>query len=158
MSKVTHQCGKVTPIYGPWYYCMKLHQSAKCSSKGSQGTGEYVFEQWYIVYHQLRARRALSILKDVLLRTRRVLLLHNVYMVIVPFWFSTEYLWTVLVSFCLSTDDIVYKIMSKLSSSISKKWKLLWLFFFFIFISLIFCGVGINDAGIVVYYSGGYCL
>ena len=59
---------------------------------------------WSSLYRQLRVRRALSIFKDVLLRTRRALVLYNVYgdsallvlnrtslnLVIAPFWLSTD--------------------------------------------------------------------
>ena len=59
-------------------------------------------------YHQLRARRALFQIKDVLLRTRRALLLYTFFFftAIAPFWFSTEHLWSVITLFWLSTDDI----------------------------------------------------
>ena len=55
-------------------------------------------------YRQLRARRALSIFKDLLLRTRRALSLYNVYAT-APFWFSAEYIWIWIASFWLSRDD-----------------------------------------------------
>ena len=56
---------------------------------------------------QLRARRALSIFKDVPLRTRRARSLYRVYE-IAPFcsWFSTEYDWMVIAPFWLSTDEV----------------------------------------------------
>ena len=57
-------------------------------------------------YSQLRAKRALSIFKAVLLRTRRALSMYRVY-VKAPFWLSTKYLWVVIAPVCLSTDDIV---------------------------------------------------
>ena len=62
---------------------------------------------------QLRARRALSIFKDVLLRTRRGLLLYKAYgsahrlcTAIAPFWFSKEHLWIVIATFLLSTNEM----------------------------------------------------
>ena len=44
------------------------------------------------LYHQLRFRRVLSIVKDVLLRTRRAQSPRTLYIAIAPFWFSTEHL------------------------------------------------------------------
>ena len=56
-------------------------------------------------YCQLRARRALSLFKDVPLRTRRVL--SPLCPAIAPFWFSTEHLWILIIApLWLSTDDI----------------------------------------------------
>ena len=43
-------------------------------------------------YRLLKARRALSIFKDVPLRTRRALSLYKVYGDMASFWFSTEQL------------------------------------------------------------------
>ena len=58
------------------------------------------------LYCQLRARRALMRVKDVLLRTSRVLLLYKVYGDR-AFWFSMEHRWTALTPFWLATDDII---------------------------------------------------
>ena len=57
-------------------------------------------------YRQLRARRVLLQIKDVLLRTRRALLPYTLYSNS-PFWFSTEHLWIAITPFWLSTDDII---------------------------------------------------
>ena len=57
------------------------------------------------LYHQLKARSVLSLFSDVLLRTRRALLLYKS-MVIVPFWFWMEHCWIVLTPFWLSADDM----------------------------------------------------
>ena len=66
-----------------------------------------------VSYHQLRARRALKMSKDVPFRTRDVQRYEPEgrhccakSMAIAPFWFSTEHLWTVLTSFWLAADDI----------------------------------------------------
>ena len=59
----------------------------------------------YILYSQLRARRALILFKDVPLRTRRALLMYKVYgesALLV----STEHHWTALTPFWLTVDDI----------------------------------------------------
>ena len=76
-------------------------------------------------FRQVRARRALTLFNNVLLRTRRALALYKVYgklavgpfwfltephwTALVPFWFSTEHHWTVLVPFWLSADDFTTK-------------------------------------------------
>ena len=45
----------------------------------------------YFIYHQLRARRVLMLLKDILVRTRRVLkYCCTMSMAIVPFWLSVD--------------------------------------------------------------------
>ena len=59
-------------------------------------------------YRQLRARRALSIFKDVPMRTRRELCC-TMSMLIVPFWFSMKHLWIEIIApFWLSTDDTTW--------------------------------------------------
>ena len=64
---------------------------------------------WRSLNRQLRVRRALSIFKDVPLRTRRALSLYNVYMVIAPFQFSTEHLCCIMIApFWLSTEENQY--------------------------------------------------
>ena len=59
------------------------------------------------IYCQLRARRALPLLNDVLLRTRRALWLYKVYGK-APFWFSMEHHWLMITPFWLSTADICF--------------------------------------------------
>ena len=49
----------------------------------------------------LRARRALSLFKDVLLRARRALYHHRLCIAIAPFWFSTEHLWILIAALSL---------------------------------------------------------
>ena len=55
----------------------------------------------FSMYCQLRAKRAQSLFKDVLLRTRRALSI-----VKAPFWFSREHLLILLAPFWLSTDNM----------------------------------------------------
>ena len=59
----------------------------------------------------LRARRALSIFKDIPLRTRRGAITVTKSMVIASFWFSKEHLSIVIAPFWLSTDDIPFLIV-----------------------------------------------
>ena len=74
-----------------------------------------------LLYHQLRARSALSIFKDVPLRARRMLSLYNVYgnstfllnipehffKVRAPFWFSTDDM-LILINICLVTGWLLW--------------------------------------------------
>ena len=57
--------------------------------------------------HRLRARRALMLCSDVLLRTRMALSPCRLSTVIAPFWFSAEQSWILFKSFWLSTEDII---------------------------------------------------
>ena len=93
------------------------------------------------LFRRLRARKALTLFKDVPLRTRRAQLLHKVQrqvssnqkgaitvqsLVIAPFWFWTEHLWTVLMPFLLSADNLLtHKELAYIIMARQKKSKLL---------------------------------
>ena len=57
-------------------------------------------------YCQLRARRTLSLFKDVPFRTRRALSPYRLCTAIAPFWFSMEHLWIMIVPFWVSTEHL----------------------------------------------------
>ena len=87
---------------------------------------------------RLRARRALTLFKDVPLRTIRAQLLYKVQrqgpsnqkgaitvqsLVMAPFWFWTEHLWTMLMPFLLSADKLWFILMLWILMSVAlKKW------------------------------------
>ena len=54
----------------------------------------------------LRARKALWLLNNVPLRTRRTLSPSRISTAIVPFWFSTVHCWIVIMPFSLSIDEM----------------------------------------------------
>ena len=58
---------------------MSRDNSGSTLSSVEHGEQEILDFKIQLIYHQLRARRALSIFKDVPLRTRRALLLYKVY-------------------------------------------------------------------------------
>ena len=75
--------------------------------------GTWLWKHWYqhmekwinTAYHHLRIRKAVKLLNDVLLRTRRVLSLYKVYGVIAPFCFSMEHCWIAIMPFWFSAED-----------------------------------------------------
>ena len=83
------------------------------------------------LFHQLRARRALSLFKDVLLKgcyrcTKPMVIApfwfstKHLWIVIVPVWFSTKHLWIVIAPFWLWTDDfIIVSVKNSISQSIN---------------------------------------
>ena len=88
----------------------------------------------------MRARRAFTLFNHVLLRTRRAQLLYEVWrhrpsnqkgtiavqsLAIATFWFSTENLWTALMPFSLSADELSFSltILEEMLSSVSLQFK-----------------------------------
>ena len=88
-----------------WLYtrCSKPHLTWQIALF-PQGHGRRWYNFLYSQIPQFRARRALSIFKDVPLRTRGALSPYRQCTVTAPFWFSTEHLWILIAPFWLSSD------------------------------------------------------